>query len=113
MVTRRTVLGAAAALTTTAILPVRAAPDPAFVRREGTRLMLGGKPYRFAGANLWYAAWLGSSAGFGDRARLARELDTLAGMGVTNLRILASAEDSPLKNSVKPAFHAGGDAANP
>jgi len=67
MVTRRTMLGGAAALTTTAILPVRAAP--AFVRREGTRLMLGGKPYRFAGANLWYAAWLGADAPYGDRER--------------------------------------------
>ena len=112
MVTRRTMLGGAAALTTTAILPVRAAP--AFVRREGTRLMLGGKPYRFAGANLWYAAWLGADAPYGDRERLKRELDTLAATGVTNLRIAASAEDSPLKNSVKPAFHgAGPDSADP
>ena len=114
MVARRTVLGAAAALTTTAILPVSAAPAPAFVRREGTRLMLGSEPYRFAGANLWYAAWLGADAHYGNRERLKRELDTLAATGVTNLRIAASAEDSPLRNSVKPAFHGADlDSADP
>ena len=114
MVTRRTMLGAAAALTTTAILPVGAAPAPAFVRREGTRLILGDRPYRFAGANLWYAAWLGADAPYGNRERLRRELDTLATTGVTNLRIAASAEDSPLRNSVKPAFHgAAPDSADP
>ncbi len=114
MVTRRTMLGGAAALATTAILPARAAPAPAFVRREGTRLMLGGKPYRFAGANLWYAAWLGADVPYGNRERLKRELDTLAATGVTNLRIAASAEDSPLRNSVKPAFHgATSDSADP
>ena len=34
-------------------------------------------------------------------------------MGVTNLRLAASAEDSPLRNSVKPAFRTRGDAWNP
>ncbi|TGX52407.1 mannanase [Sphingomonas gei] len=113
MVTRRSLIGGSAALAATLGLPVPAAAASPFVRREGTRLMLGDRAYRFAGANLWYGAWLGSSAAFGDRARLVRELDALAATGVTNLRILASAEESPLRNSVKPAFHAGGDAANP
>jgi len=113
MVTRRTMLGGAAALVTAAQLPAQQSPS-AFVRREGTRLMLGARPYRFAGANLWYAAWLGADASYGDRARLVRELDMLAATGVTNLRIAASAEDSPLKNSVKPAFHAAApDSADP
>jgi len=114
MVTRRSLIGGSAALAATLSLPLPAGAAPAFVRREGTRLMLGGRPYRFAGANLWYAAWLGADAAYGDRARLVRELDALAATGVTNLRIAASAEDSPLRNSVKPAFHgAAPDSADP
>ncbi|ATY31708.1 glycoside hydrolase 5 family protein [Sphingomonas psychrotolerans] len=114
MVTRRSLIGTSAAVAATLALPLHAAAAPAFVRREGTRLLLGGRPYRFAGANLWHAAWLGATAPFGDRARLTRELDMLAATGVTNLRILASAEDSPLKNSVKPAFHGAAlDSADP
>jgi len=114
MVTRRSLIGGSAALAATLALPLPAAAAPAFVRREGTRLMLGERPYRFAGANIWYGAWLGASARFGNRARLIRELDALVATGVTNLRILASAEDSPLKNSVKPAFRtAARDSADP
>jgi len=75
-----------------------------FVRREGMRLMLDGKPYRFAGANIWYGAYLGADAGYGDRARLGRELDRLNALGVGNLRILAAAEEGPLKSSIKPGF---------
>ena len=101
MFTRRTALAAAAAATA---LPARARAASAFVTRERGRLMLGGRPYRFAGANVWYAAWLGMAGPGGDRARLARELDTLAGDGVINLRLAASAELSPLRNSVRPAF---------
>lgn len=77
---------------------------PGFVTREGTRLMRGDAPYRIVGANLWYAAWLGADAPFGDRARLERELDRLAGLGINNLRIMAAAEEGPLKNAIKPGF---------
>lgn len=110
MVTRRTILGAGAAL---AVLPASATALDPFIRRKGTGLTLAGKPYHFAGANLWYGPWLGSSADFGNRTRLARELDTLAALGVTNVRILASAETSPLKNAVSPAFRTAGNAWNP
>ncbi|MBB5712670.1 glycoside hydrolase 5 family protein [Sphingomonas xinjiangensis] len=79
-----------------------------FVRRESMRLMVGDEPYRFVGANLWYAAYLGADAPYGDRARLRRELDALAAVGVTNLRILASAEEGPLRNSIKPGFRTAG-----
>ncbi|MEP9360323.1 cellulase family glycosylhydrolase [Sphingomonas sp. KR3-1] len=112
MITRRSMLGSAAALAGAAALPAAAAPA-GFVSAQGTRLVLGGKPYRFAGSNMWYAAWLGADAPWGNRDRLRRELDTLAAMGVRNLRIAASAEDSPLKNSVKPAFRTRGTALNP
>lgn len=77
---------------------------PVFVSREGTRLMLGGEPYRIVGANMWYAAWLGADAEYGDRERLVRELDRLQALGLNNLRIMAAAEEGPLKNSIKPGF---------
>ena len=86
-----------------------AAPSPAFVTRDGTRLMRGGMPYRITGTNLWYAAWLGADADYGDRARLVRELDRLQALGINNLRIMAAAEEGPLKNAIKPGFtHADG-----
>ena len=77
---------------------------PGFIRREGTRLLRGSELYRVAGANMWYAAWLGADAPFGDRARLGRELDRLNALGLNNLRIMAAAEEGPLKNSIIPGF---------
>jgi mannan endo-1,4-beta-mannosidase len=50
---------------------------------------------------MWYAAYVGAT----DPGRLRRELDRLAALGVANLRILAASELSPLKNSLRPAFH--------
>lgn len=83
-------------------------PEPAmpsirtpFVLRDGCRFLLDGRPYRFVGANLYYAAWLG----MGNRERLTAELDLLAGLGVRNLRIMGSAEASALKRAIRPAFH--------
>ncbi|MBO9710813.1 MAG: cellulase family glycosylhydrolase [Caulobacter sp.] len=86
-----------------------AAPPSAFVTVKDGRLSLGGKPYRFAGANLWYGAWLGSPGRSGDRARLARELDRLKAAGVTNLRILGAGEQSPAKVAIDPTFRGPGD----
>ena len=80
------------------------APAAAFIRRDGIRLVRGIDPYRVAGANMWYAAWLGADAPYGDRARLGRELDRLQALGLNNLRIMAAAEEGPLKNSIKPGF---------
>jgi len=102
---RRTLLlGLAASAAPIAIGDAVAARRPGFVRRKGSRLMRDGKPYRYAGANAWYLAWLGSDAAFGDRARLRRELDRLKAFGVTNVRVLASAEEGPLHNAVRPGF---------
>jgi mannan endo-1,4-beta-mannosidase len=81
-----------------------ATTDPGFVRREGTRLLRGGELYRVTGANMWYAAWLGADAPYGDRPRLGRELDRLKALGLNNLRIMAAAEEGPLRNSIKPGF---------
>jgi mannan endo-1,4-beta-mannosidase len=81
--------------------PSRSRP---FVRVAGTRFDIGGAPYRIAGTNMWYAAYLGAEAPIGNRDRLKRELDRLVALGVDNVRILGSAEFSPLKNSVRPTF---------
>jgi mannan endo-1,4-beta-mannosidase len=74
------------------------------IRQRGTQLLDGDQPYHIVGANMWYAAHLGADAAYGDRARLGRELDRLKALGVNNLRIMASAEEGRLKNSIKPGF---------
>ena len=82
----------------------RGAAPAGFVRRQGTGFTIGEEPYRFVGTNMWYAAYLGADSPYGNRARLRRELDSLASLGIDNLRILGSSELSPLKNSITPAF---------
>jgi mannan endo-1,4-beta-mannosidase len=91
----------------------RLATTPAFIRRAGTQLLRDGAPYRIAGANMWYAAWLGADAAYGNRARLTRELDRLQAIGLNNLRIMAAAEEGPLKNSIKPGFSRPDGSLNP
>jgi len=81
-----------------------AAQDGDFVRVEGTRFVLDGKPYRFAGANFWYGAYLGAGDGVGDRERLRAELDQLRAAGIDNLRVLAMSEASGFRRGVRPAF---------
>lgn len=81
-----------------------------FVSVDGNKFYLEGKPYRYAGANMWYAAYLGSAnAEVGDRERLIKELDLLAASGITNLRILGASERSPLQNSLEPAISYKGE----
>ena len=64
-----------------------------FVTVNGTRLYRFGEPYRFVGANLWYAMHLGAAdTASGDRPRLLRELDRLQALGVSNIRVLAASE---------------------
>ena len=81
-----------------------AAASVGFVTVDGIHFKLNGETYRYVGANIWYGAYLGSAANFGDRARLIKELDDLKALGVTNLRVLGSSELSPLINSLDPAF---------
>jgi mannan endo-1,4-beta-mannosidase len=107
MLTRRDLLCTGSVLLAGALLPsaAQATQLPAgWIRRDGVRLLKGAEPYRFAGANMWYAAWLGADMPYGNRDRLKRELDALKGLGIVNLRILGAAEHSPLRNSIRPAF---------
>ncbi|MEN0035627.1 MAG: mannanase [Cellvibrio sp.] len=81
-------------------------PKPAsesFVKVSGVKFQKDGEPYYIAGTNMWYAAYLGSPSKVGDRARLAKELDTLKSIGVNNLRVLAVSEKSDINSAVKPA----------
>jgi mannan endo-1,4-beta-mannosidase len=104
-ITRRGVLAGTSAMLAASTVPVRAAPREAhFVRRHGTALRLAGERYLYVGTNMWYAAYLGADAPYGNRARLQRELDRLLALGVTSVRMLGSSELSPLKNSVRPTF---------
>src|SRR5512146_1173226 len=99
---RQLILTATAALGTSSIAShARALP---FIRAKGTRFVSGKRPFRVAGTNMWYAAYLGADAPIGDQDRLKRELDRLAGLGINNVRVLGSSELSPLKNSVRPTF---------
>ena len=82
-------------------------PQSGFVSVKGKHFELDGKPYRYAGANLWYGMYLGLPGATGDRARLAKELDQLAAQGVMNLRVLAVSEASTLKRSVRPVVLQG------
>lgn len=75
-----------------------------FVRVEGTRFTIAGKPYYFLGTNLWYGANLGAMTAGGDRERLVRELDILKSLGINNLRVLGASEGNTQHNTVKPAI---------
>ena len=69
-------------------------PPPVVWSACNGQIYRGSSPYRFAGANMWYAANLGTAAS-GDRRRLERELDRLQQIGVTNVRIMAASEGLP------------------
>jgi mannan endo-1,4-beta-mannosidase len=86
-----------------AAVPATAKHQSGFVTVKGRQFQLDGKPYYYAGANLWYGMYLGSPGKTGNRARLTNELDQLAAQGIDNLRVLAISENSTLKRAVTPA----------
>ena len=88
-------------------------PSSGIAKRDRSRFLRDGQPYRIMGANMWYAAWLGADTQFGDRERLGRELDRLKALGINNLRIMASAEEGPLKHSIRPGFTREDGSPNP
>src|SRR5436305_14808740 len=99
MFTRRSTLLGGAALLAGLASPGQSrtrarGPHDDFVRRDGTAFRIGARRYHYAGTNMWYAAWAGADAPFGNRPRLARELDRLRALGVGNVRVNGSAEFS-------------------
>ena len=82
----------------------RATPASGFVTVRDEEFRIDGKRYRYIGANMWYAAYLGADAAYGDRARLKRELAATADLGIDNVRLLGSSEESPLKGAIGPTF---------
>jgi mannan endo-1,4-beta-mannosidase len=71
-----------------------------FVSVRNGRFELGGKPHYFVGTNMWYGCYLSDAKLSGGRARLIRELDRLQAIGVTNIRLLAGSETSPLGGAI-------------
>ena len=75
-----------------------------FVKVKGTHFVYNGRPYYYAGTNLWYGCYIGSPGETGDRPRLLRELDSLHAIGLDNLRILAGSEASKKVRGIQPAI---------
>ena len=72
-----------------------------FVTVRNGRFELNEQPYFYVGTNLWYGCYL-SDPGLSDgRQRMARELDRLQSIGVTNIRLLAGSETSPLAGAIR------------
>lgn len=63
-----------------------------FVKVKDGKFYRNDKQYTFYGANMWYAAVLGSEGRGGDRKRLVKELDLLKENGIDNIRLMAGAE---------------------
>jgi mannan endo-1,4-beta-mannosidase len=75
-----------------------------FIKVDGIHFTLNNKTLHFVGTNFWYGAYLGAEAKYGDRARLLRELDQLQKNGITNLRVVAAAEESDYGLPLSPPF---------
>ena len=72
-----------------------------FVAVRNRRFELGGKPYFYVGTNVWYGCYLSDPGSSGGRQRMIRELDRLQSIGVTNIRLLAGSETSPLAGAIR------------
>ena len=71
------------------LLIAAACTNQEFYHVEDCRIVYKGQPQYYIGTNVWYASRLALE----DPERLAAELDTLKGLGMTNLRILATDEN--------------------
>lgn len=84
----------------------KADPQPQYVTVRDGNFYIGDSIYRYIGTNFWYGPILASEGRGGDRGRLARELDSLKALGLTNLRILAGADGREgLHSHVSPVMH--------
>ncbi len=73
-----------------------------YIKVNGNRFVYQGKPYYYAGVNMWYAAYLGAIPQ--GRERLIKELDTLKAIGINNIRIAGGTERSELSRSISRAI---------
>lgn len=79
--------------------------DSRFVTVKDGEFHIGDSVYRYVGTNFWYGAILASEGRGGDRARLARELDTLQSLGIDNLRILVGGDgEEGLPSHISPTL---------
>ena len=87
-----------------ASLPAK--PTPAkkntsdFISVRKGRFELHGHPYCYIGASIWCGCYLSDAKLSGGRKRMVRELDRLQSIGVTNIRLLAGSETSPLAGAI-------------
>lgn len=63
-----------------------------YVQVRDGKFYRGTEEYKFIGTNFWFGAILASEGQGGNRERLARELDLMQEVGITNVRVLASGE---------------------
>ncbi|WP_295674695.1 cellulase family glycosylhydrolase [uncultured Mucilaginibacter sp.] len=73
------------------VIALPAFAQQGFVKVEGTRFTVDGRPYRYIGTNYWYGGLLATNGEAGKK-RLKTELDFLKQHGVTNLRVMVGAE---------------------
>ena len=71
-----------------------------YVAVHNGRFELHGRPYFYIGANIWCGCYLSDAKLSGGRKRMIRELDRLQSIGVTNIRLLAGSETSPLAGAI-------------
>jgi mannan endo-1,4-beta-mannosidase len=71
-----------------------------FISVRNGRFELHGHPYCYIGANIWCGCHLSDAKFSGGRERMIRELDRLRSIGVTNIRLLAGSETSPLAGAI-------------
>lgn len=80
------------------VLASCAGKQSGFVTTDGTQFIRDGKPYYYVGVNYWVGPVLASPGKGGDRERLSHDLDVLQAAGVTNLRVLAGADENGVNN---------------
>ncbi len=66
--------------------------DDNFITVKNGEFYDGDSVYRYIGTNFWYGPLLASDGSFGNRERLAAELDSLQAIGIDNLRVLAGGD---------------------
>ena len=86
------ILSAVTVAAAVSLLPSCRVSKSSFVHVSDGRFVSENYPSYYIGTNFWYGAILGSEGQWGDRARLASELDTLKSLGITNLRVLVGGD---------------------